>query len=535
MKSGFAVVLPVLLVAGMNFAAAASENIADYEYQAEIDLEGDATWYRAEIPVSVQWRASHVDLRDLRVFNAQGETLPFALTRRETHHTRKQQVAVARLFPLYADEVAPGGDDAALPDLVRDNGLRIRRDASGTVEIEVADTTQRLERAGAAAPAPQKILRGWLLDAGAPDFVPERLSLDWAGDKEGFFRFVIEGSNDLEHWFDWGQGQLVQLNFDGQSITQREIHLPRRKARYLRLLWQDAKQAPGVRGARFTGTVTDVGDVPFAWSPPIAGEAIPGSEGEFIWRFPLSLPLEQVSIVMDEPNTLAPVIFSGRDEPPPLPPTNASAAKGKPLVAEILHGERRVRDVLRGRRRERAQGQTREENPWRTLASGVVYRLLASTGEQVEETLALPGVPVRQLRLQVDPRGGGLGAKAPAIRLALRANDLTFLARGAGPYRLAIGRAEARAADLPLSALVPMDIEQAALSGRLGRAHVTETVSATVAANAPPTGETGGTGGGTGSSGIVLWAVLFAGVALLAGMVLSLLRGAKKEDGPGEE
>jgi hypothetical protein len=150
----------------------------------------------------------------------------------------------------------------------------------------------------------------------------------------------------------------------------------------------------------------------------------------------------------------------------------------------------------------------------------------------------LPNVPIKQLRLQVDPRGGGLGAKAPVIRLALRASDLVFLARGEAPYQLAVGRDEAQAADLPLSALIPVDIEQAIASGRLGRARVAGSAENApsplariqpqpVPAAPPASAEDGG------SARAVLWLVLLVGVALLAGMAFSLLRSAKKEKNSG--
>jgi hypothetical protein len=311
--------------------------------------------------------------------------------------------------------------------------------------------------------------------------------------------------------------------------------LPRRKVRYLRLLWQDAEtgRAVDLRGARLMGTAgVSPAPAPFTWSPPLAGEPLPDRPGEFIWYFPSSLPLARVSIAMDEVNTLAPVLFSGRGDP--LPPS-AARPRGKPLVAEILRGERRVRDVFRSRPREQAQRRAGEKNAWRPLAGGVVYRLSADTGEQVEEELGLPGIPVRQLRLQVDPRGGGLGAKAPLIKVALRARDLVFLARGDAPYQLAAGRAEAQAADLPLSTLIPMGIEQAEASGRLGYARVVESPMTNSSASVPPASREGAAtpeDGGSDARKAMLWGILFIGAALLAGMAFNLLRTAKKGDDP---
>jgi hypothetical protein len=518
-----------LFAAGMSLAASAAENIADYAYQAEIELSGKAAWYRAEIPAAVQWQAAHADLRDLRVFDASGGSIPFALTRQETRHFQERRETTARLFPLYSSETSSG---ARLPDsqFMRDSGLRLKRDSNGAVEIEIIPA-QPPDRV---VPTPSgKVLRGWLLDMGAADFAPERLILDWHGEQEGFFPFTIEGSDDLEHWRDWGKGQIVQLNFAGQSIAHHEVRLPQRKASYLRLLWPDARQAAGVRGARLVGAVTGVESAPVVWSQPLTGEVVAEGEGEFVWQFPLSLPLRRLSVVVDETSVLAPIVVSGRDfRPPTAAAEPRETRRRRPLAAEIIRGERRVRDVLR----DRPRGRTREkvqENPWRPLASGVIYRLPASTGEQMETELDLPGVPVNQLRLQVDPRGGGLGAQAPVIKLALHARELTFLARGDAPYRLAVGRAEAPAADLPLSTLIPLGSGQAIASGQLGRAHITASAARLESPAALPAARddqaSAPASGKSDTRKIMLWAVLLVGALLLGGMVFSLLRAGKKD------
>ncbi|MDR2260634.1 MAG: DUF3999 domain-containing protein [Azoarcus sp.] len=504
----------LFLAAWTGLAAAAAENIADYRHARTIEPEEDAPWYRLDIPLSIQWQAAHADLRDLRVFNAEGESLPHALTTNAPRRTQERREARARLFPLYAA-------DALAADVALGDGLRIRRGANGAVDIEVAPKARQGRAARASAPA-RKVLRGWLLDMGAADFAPEALHLDQTSGQEGFFRFSIEASDDLEHWWSWGEGQLVHLDFDGQAITRNEIRLPRHKARYLRLLWQDTDVAASVRGARLSGTVAGIEDAPLAWSPYLAGEPVSRdenakerkSEGEFIWKLPLSLPLERVSIAVEEMGTLAPVILSGRNYQPPE--KNETASGDKPLVTEILRGERRRRDTFAGNARSRQQAQ---EAPWRTLASGVVYRLPGEAGERVEDELELPGVPVNQLRLQIDPRGSGLGAQAPRIKVALRGRELTFLARGNAPYRLAYGRAGARAANLPLSTLIPADA-----AARIGHARIAESAAPPVpVASGEPEEETKTFTAGKAA----FWVVLFMGAVLLAGMAFSLLRAEK--------
>ncbi|MDR1275118.1 MAG: DUF3999 domain-containing protein [Candidatus Accumulibacter sp.] len=520
----------LVLVGGVSFSASAAEDIADYAYRTGIAPERAATWYRVEIPAHVQWRAAHSDLRDVRIFDAKGESMPFALTKSETRRARDRREAPARLFPLYADESSDGGKAS----LHLAPSLRIRRDADGAVEIDVREAEAGTRPTGrGAASQPGKTLSGWLIDASALDFVPERLMIDWIGKQEGLFRFTIEGSDDIEHWRGLGSGQIVQLSFNGESITQREFDLPRRKFRYLRLRWQDAKHAAGVRGARLSGRVDSVGTAPapFAWSGPLVGEALAGREGEYVWNFPLCAPLARVSVVIDETSALAPVIFSGRCDPPP---NTAARSNADSSAAEKLHGRPRVRDAFRSRtrarERARARARVRELEAWRTLASGLVYRLpsLSEGGdEELKNELELPGVSVKQLRMQVDPRGK-LGAKPPVIEVALPARDLVFLARGEAPYRLAVGKPDARAADLPLASLVPVDAEQAVASGRLARAQLTDEVGARAPSPNVPAA-TLSVDGETPVRRIVLWALLAAGVALLGGMIFSLLRPAKDD------
>ncbi|SPW23178.1 Uncharacterised protein [Cronobacter sakazakii] len=42
-------------------------------------MEGQSPWYRLPLPEAVYSQSAWPDLRDVRVFNAQGASLPFAL------------------------------------------------------------------------------------------------------------------------------------------------------------------------------------------------------------------------------------------------------------------------------------------------------------------------------------------------------------------------------------------------------------------------------------------------------------------------
>lgn len=433
----------------------AQEQPGDYAVQLPLRLDGEGPWYRLELPMALHFAARYGDLRDLRVFNAEGQALAYALVAGQGESRDSQQEQAVKWFPLYAEQ----GDSSAAP------GLRVQRSTTGTL-IELLD-----EADGAGKPA---LLRGWLLDASALQEPLVRLQLDWAGGLEGFQRFSIEASDDLQAWQPWGSGQLARLAFDGERIEQRQVELPGRKARYLRLLWQSPQQAPQLTAASLLSQRSDSVPAPLVWSQPLTATRSP--DGHYQWQLPLALPLQRLHVELSQANSLAPIRVSGR---------------------------------------------TDNKGGWQALAQGLLYRLPEDGVEIRQDELPLPGWAVQQLRLQVDERGGGLGSEPPQIKVAVRATQLVFLQRGSPPYRLALGRAGAESAALPLATLIPgyqvQRLQQLGTAeAQLEVAHITRQEQAAAAnSNWKHWG---------------LWAVLLLGVGLLALMAFSLLRPSSGAD-----
>ncbi|MDH0896323.1 MULTISPECIES: DUF3999 domain-containing protein [unclassified Pseudomonas] len=420
--------------------------------QVPLRLEGEGPWYRLEVPFGLQLAASHADLRDLRVLNAEGEELAYALTLGSARPEERRVEAAVKWFPLRGPADAP-----AAP------AIRVQRGTTGTL-VEVAP-----ESAGEG----EQVLRGWLLDASAFDQPLHRLRLDWSTEQEGFQRFSIEASDDLQHWRPWDDGQIARLSFADERVEQREVPLPGAKARYLRLLWQAPRQAPALLDARLVSVERRDQGPALAWSAPL----VPASAkaGEYSWELPLALPLKRIRVELPAGNVLAPVSLAAR------------------------------------------RAGTLE---WQPLAAGLLYRLPENGKESLHDEIELPSVPVQQLRLRVDARGGGLGQEAPALRVALNGTQVVFLARGSEPYRLAVGDASARSAALPLGTLIP-GYEPGRLAS-LGTAIAPDTAPAPERATASqPAYDWQRLG---------LWGVLLAGVALLGGMAFSLLRKPESGD-----
>ncbi|MFP6850546.1 MAG: DUF3999 domain-containing protein [Pseudomonas sp.] len=437
------VLLAGLLLGGQSQA---QELPDDYAMQVPLALAGEGPWFRLEIPMALHFAAKYGDLRDVRVFNAEGQALAYALVAGQAESPDNQQEHAVKRFPLYAEQ----GSDSAAPS------LRVQRSSSGTL-IELLDDADN-------QPKPA-LLRGWLLDASALEDPLVQLQLDWDSAEEGFQRFSIEASDDLKTWQSWGSGQLARLSFAGERVEQRQVELPGRKARYLRLLWQSPQQAPQLTAASLQSQQS--APAPLVWSQPLV--ATRSEDGQYQWQLPLALPLQRLHVELSQANSLVPIRVSARSE-----------AKGA----------------------------------WQPLAQGLLYRLPENGVEVRQDELPLPGWAVQQLRVQVDERGGGLGSEPPQIKVAVRATQLVFLQRGSPPYRLALGRAGGESAALPLATLIPGYQPQ--------RLRLLGTAEAQLPAGGNAQQEQAVSSHDWKRWG--LWLVLMLGVALLALMAVSLLR-----------
>lgn len=342
-------------------------------------------------------------------------------------------------------------------------GIRIQRASNGTV-IEVQPQV--------AIEAGEEVLRGWLLDTSAVKAPLEQLLIDWSTERDGFQQFSIEASDDLQTWQAWGEGHVARLSFADEVVEQREVGLPGLNARYLRLLWRSPQGAPTLTAAHVFSARPDSPALPLTWSGQVGGNV--EQPGQYVWQLPVSLPLQRVVIDIDEPNSLAPGVLYGRLD---------------------------------------------ATQPWQTIGSSLLYRLPQNGEEVVQDQIQLSGQVVRQLKLEIDERGGGLGEKAPKLRFAVQATQVVFLAKDKGPFVLAVGNSMAKAANLPLGTLIP-DLNPQTLA-TLGKAQPIAPPTANLAAPLPMSESA------FDFKRLGLWAILVLGAVLLAWMAWSTLRASR--------
>ena len=106
--------------------AHAQEALADFHTQVPLTLSGEGSWYRVELPMALHFAAQFADLRDARVFNAEGQAQAYALTLGRAEEREKIQQTAVKWFPLRGPKNATG--EAA--------DIRVQRSSTGTL-VEV--------------------------------------------------------------------------------------------------------------------------------------------------------------------------------------------------------------------------------------------------------------------------------------------------------------------------------------------------------------------------------------------------------------
>ncbi|MBS1209979.1 MAG: hypothetical protein H6R19_2377 [Proteobacteria bacterium] len=457
----------------LTLPALAQEKPTQFTTRLPIHTEAAAPYYRLSLPLAAYLASAHGDLRDLRVFNAAGQPVPYARLAASGSTEEQVQKQALRWFPLQArdaGQTTQAADDTSL-------NLTLRQGPDGTlVQIKAGSSTSASLPAQQAAP----LLRGYVLDASQiTDRQAARgLLLDWDKNGGDFQLLDVESSDDLQHWQRLASGvQLARLDYNGARIENRRIELAGFHDRYLRLLWREPATAPQLSSAELEQSRSRYLAAPLVWSAPlvVSKEKADLKPGEYRFRLPQPLPLAKLRLSLPPGNQLLPL--------------------------EILTPGR-------------------ERRYWNHLASTVVYRISNQGREWSNSDIPLPGTPLQEFVLRLDPRLSPL-AGGPQLAFAVQPAQIVFLASGSGPYALAIGNKDAQDAALPTATLVP----------GFGQPGSPEIVAASIVENAVEP-ESSGIPAPAASERdwkkIALWSVLLLGVLGMLGMAWSLITQMNK-------
>jgi hypothetical protein len=473
-------VVLLLGVAVATLVSAQNVDAPNLRYAALVTVAEPGAFVRLPLPPGAYAKSRDGALADLRIVDATGVRVPFALLRARPDELGYDDVRVpVSIYPLppqAAAETLPANIELRI-----DGGKLLLRSQSGAPQP-----------ATTSAPAGRR--PGWLIDLGErkpEDPVPRHVELRWSGPAEFSAGYRLDISADLRRWQPAGSGQVMALGGAAgapgaaTSLQQPRVALPADPARYLRLRWTDATAAPAVTAA------------------------------DAIAEKPRSRTL-------DAPATLK---LAASPEPEGPVPADAQAARALHLDFGGVLDVRDLDLVLPPGTQVlplRVQRRNSPAERWSDVTAAVAYRIerpAAQGGTSFSPPLTL-NVSTRYLRLVPDERAPAIDSARTSAVARVQLASVVFAAQGTPPYRLQVGaplKAPLKDGALPLATLVPqLDTERA----RFGRAELGAfTELAEVAQQVARDEQL------AAWRPKLLWAVLLAGVAGLGFMVWRLARG----------
>jgi hypothetical protein len=382
-----------LLLAGA--AQAADEPApASFAWRATLDTAGQGGLVRLPLPGEALARLQSRSAADLRVFDGQGQPVPFALAKPpQPGEQRRQETQAYRALPLYAAQ--PGGRlprgmvQLRVDEKGEQRSLWVQLGQDGT---QPAPGARRLQAALFDTRAQKDPVSGFVLKARIPDNVP--------------LQFTLSTSSDLANWTPvTTQGRVFRFEGEGAPANDRlELALPLRlQDKYLRVDWsgQDGVALDAVVG--LLSAPAPERELPGVALPAPVADGPSALE----WALPFATPMARLELTSSRANTLLPLRILGRNQP---------------------------------------------SEPWRLLAHAVVYRLGAAGQESRNKSAVLAQASARWLRIEAT-HGARLEGVPLTARVLFEPLDLVFPAGAATPYQLAAGRAATPSTALPIATL----------------------------------------------------------------------------------
>ena len=389
MSRSAAVAMGLMLCAGLCRADAPAPS--DFAWRAPIQLPAATSMARVSLPAPALVQLQSSDARDLRVFNAAGEAVAFALM--ASPKGPPPAVATTRSYPalpLYSSAAGVQRPKGSMQVRIEEPGGQ----RSVWVQMSGGDVAAapRLNSVLLATKDESQSLGGLSVQGTLPANTPVAMSASI--------------SPDLAQWTPLAvRGRLYRFEGEGAPVNMTlEFERPvKLEGQFLRLDW--GKQE-GVSVSAVSGVIATAAPVRPRVRAELASPQAAGS-GAVELTTGFLTPLAGLALVSPRANTLVPVRILGRNE---------------------------------------------ASQPWRLLAQTVVYRLADAVGEAINPPVALNGASARWLRVEAS-NGADLTSAQLQATAEFEPVQLVFLATGEAPFQVAAGRAGTTPAALPLSTI----------------------------------------------------------------------------------
>lgn len=442
-----------------------------YAQTIPVTVSGKEALAQLRVPQAAYLASRSADLDDLRMFDRNGLPVRFALRTPAPRADEAVSTSAVTIFPVRA---AAGGDSSASLDIrTSSDGKLISVNTRSRNDIKPGDVLSSLvldlRADGKSVSQPVVALR----------LQPPKGTDNYTA------RIDVEVSDDLKRWTDAGGAVVSWLhNADGKTLASDRIELDGGNARYARLVWREgaALQFAGIEAERRGGLPAQRR----LETMVIAGR--PGKvAGDIVYQAALALPVRSVGLQFGEQNVVAPVLLGHYVELP-------APRSGEPARVDVEPLFRSTFYRLNQGGKVRASGDLTVEET------------------HVAEWVLRPHAPL------VPP---------PSLRIAWEPATIVFLASGAAPYTLAVGRDKVNNAAQDVASVAP-GFGEAEL-GQLETAVAGSPLAQSVAGPAP--GAAAQAASAARMRTIILWSVLVLGVLAVALMARQLMKQMPKDEG----
>lgn len=442
-----------------------ANNLAKAE-NFQLEISGNEPLYQTKLPKEVYQYSRSNDLQDLSITNANGEQVPHALIAYKSLHAQTTASTLIKPLPIFP---------------IIESRLNDARELSIQLEKNTVNTSVSIN--ANEKNANEKTI--YLIDAGKKHAPLQTLSVDWQNSIGKLLSIDILVSNDLKSWSNAGHAVLLKTSAEDRELLQNRIILNApTEARYLQLRPDgEATIALTKINAEYNSEHSLTPQALWQEAPLLQREqdekiGVVNLDFESTGHY----PADRLRVYLPQINTI----------------TNANI-------------------FIRNRNNE----------PWQWLSSTSLYRTEKSGKNYTNPDILINTTTSRYWRIQFHQTSGGIGQNNPQLSLGWLPQTLVWNARGQAPFTLQVGESPNIINHVSLANLIPdykiekvLQLPQASLTIPTGVSNNThdQAQKSVNTWTSPPDYKRW-----------LLWAGLFLGVLLLAGMVYSLIKSERAE------
>jgi len=388
--------LTALVLAFTCATAQAGDTPADYSHALPLTVSAKNAVVQLRLPKDVYLHARSATLDDLRIFDASGKALPYALVQPAAQTQASRRQLPVKLFPV--------GISAGDTRDVR-NDVDIRTSADGAV----TSITTRHTSAGQ-----QPAAGALVLDVGKSDAAIDALVFTLPEGVDNYEGQVqLEVSDDLRRWDTVGYASLSWLqNREHDTLRNNRMEFEARAFRYARLSWRQGKPL------QFASIVAEVPQA-VATPPILDSVTLKPRAGLFpndlVYDAAVAIPVRRMNLVFSEQNIVLPALVGTYIEPPNLKGAKATPPSFVPRLQ-------------------------------------ATFSKISQNGQQRNSgELDLPDLHAQAWVL----RPQEASSAQPEMKLSWAPTAMVFMASGAAPYTLHFGRTGAKPGQRDVSQVAP--------------------------------------------------------------------------------